>query len=75
MKDLKQINQKLDTLLERVIVIESLLIRMKTGNIPHKTMREQADETADEHYWDPTKYPTVEDSDTVIGESNEHFKS
>ena len=74
MSHLKQINQKLDTLLERVIVIESLLIRIKVAP-PHKTMREQAEETADEHYWDPTKYPQVEDSDTVIGEANEHFKN
>ena len=61
MKNLKQINQKLDTLLERVTVIESLLIRVNNQRLEG------------DHYWDPTKYPPVEDSDTVIGETNKHF--
>jgi len=63
MSHLKQINQKLDTLLERVVIIESLLIRVNNKR------------SEDDHYWDPTKYPTVEDSDTIIGEANEHFKN
>jgi len=71
-KNLKQIEEKLDIILKRMIVIESLLIRNK--HTPLKTLREEALDAADDHYWDPVKYPTVEDSDTVVGESNDHFE-
>ena len=73
MKDLKQIEEKLDIILKRIVIIESLLIRNK--HMPMKRLREEAQDVADDIYWDPSKYPTVEDSDTVIGESNEHFKN
>ena len=71
MKNLKQIEEKLDIILKRIVIIESLLIRNK--HMPMKTLREEAQDVADDHYWDPAKYPQVEDSDTVIGESNKHF--
>ena len=68
-KRLKEIDQKLDTLLDYVVAIQTLLIRQNP--IPHKTLREQAE---DDHLFDPTKYPEVGESDPItVSEADKHF--
>ncbi len=68
-KRFKEIEQKLDKLLDYVVAIQSLLIRSGAKDIqmPHKTLREQAE---DDSYWDPTKFPEVGES-----ELDEHFNN
>lgn len=86
MKRLKRIEQKIDAIIERINRIEVQLI-LKNENPKHemrfgtsgnppplKTNREKAQQAANDYYWNPTKFPPVEDSDTVISETNPHFE-
>ena len=91
-KRLKEIDQKLDTLLDYVVAIQTLLIRQHP--MPHKTMREKTEdesnqkfldwlsesenwakeEAEDDHYWDPTKFPELGESDPItVSEADKHF--